>query len=87
MNGKLITGAIDLAQGETLAAVVDSPFLDNPAKVEVLFLATLSRRPTPEETGQFVAYVDSGGPKHDRGAALADVAWALLNSAEFVLIH
>ena len=87
MNGKLITGAVDLAQGETLAAVVDSPFLDNPGKIEVLFLATLSRFPAPDEASQFVAYIDSGGPKHDRNAALADVAWALLNSAEFVLVH
>jgi hypothetical protein len=87
MNGKLVAGAIDLAQGETLAAVVDAPFLDSQAKVEVLFLATLSRRPSADEGRQFVEYVESGGLKHDRAAALADVCWALLNSAEFVLVR
>jgi len=87
MNGKLVAGAVDLAQGETLAAVADAPFLDSRAKVEVLFLATLSRRPTADEGGQFVEYVESGGPKHDRALALADVLWALINSAEFVLVR
>ncbi len=88
MNGKLITGAVDLAQGETLAAVVDAPFLDSRAKVEVLFLATLSRLPGEDEGRQFVEYVESGGPKHDRSLALADICWALLNMrAEFVLVH
>jgi hypothetical protein len=87
MNGKLVSDAVDLAQGETLAAVVDAPFLDSQAKVEVLFLATLSRRPSADEGRQFVEYVESGGPKHDRAAALSDVCWALLNSAEFVLVR
>jgi hypothetical protein len=43
--------------------------------------------PTPEESERLVRYVDSGGPRHEQKAALADLFWALLNSAEFFLNH
>ena len=79
--------ATELTQGETLAAVISASFLDTAGKVETLFLATLNRTPSEAERAQFVDYVEQGGAKHDQGAALADVFWALLNSAEFVLVH
>ncbi len=87
MNGKLVIGATDLKQGETLAAVVSAPFLDTGGQVETLFLATLSRPPSAAESRQFVDYVEQQSSGRDAGAALADVFWALLNSAEFVLVH
>jgi hypothetical protein len=87
MNGKLVVDATDLKQGETLAAVVSAPFLNTSGKVEALFMATLSRPPSAEEKRQFGEYVDARGSGSDAGAALADVFWALLNSAEFVLVH
>jgi hypothetical protein len=87
MNGRLMAQATSLEQGGTLPAVAESPFLDTPGKIEALYLAALSRRPRPEEVARMVVYVDSGGPVHDPKHALADVFWALLNSAEFTLIH
>jgi hypothetical protein len=87
MNGKVVEGATDLEKSETLAAVVDAPFLDTPQKIDALFLATLSRKPGPEEAEQFVRYVSKGGAKGDTKTALGDVFWALLNSAEFMLNH
>jgi hypothetical protein len=87
MNGKVVEGATSLEKSETLAAVVDAPFLDTPQKVEALFLSTLSRKPSPEEAEQFVRYVSSGGLKGDARTSLGDVFWALLNSAEFMLNH
>ena len=60
---------------------------DEPGKVEVLYLATLSRRPTAEELARSVVYVERGGPTLDPKKALADVLWSLINSAEFVLNH
>ncbi|WP_165075969.1 DUF1553 domain-containing protein [Paludisphaera rhizosphaerae] len=83
MNGAFVAGATDLVQGETLGAVADAPFLDDRGRVETLFLAALSRRPRPEESARLVAYVASHGSR----LALADVFWALLNSAEFKLNH
>jgi hypothetical protein len=87
MNGKVVEQATSLENSETLAAVVDAPFLDTAQKVEALFLATLSRKPNQEEADQFVRYVSTGGAKDDSKKALADVFWALLNSAEFMLNH
>lgn len=86
MNGTEIRQAVDLGQSDLLIAL-EAPFFSNEKRVEVLFLSTLSRRPSEEEREHFVAYVQSGGPTKDSRQALSDVLWALLNSAEFVLNH
>ena len=39
------------------------------------------------ELRRFTRYVDQGGPSRNSRKALADVFWALLNSAEFRLNH
>ena len=49
------------------------------------YLAILSRFPTEDELQTAVAYFPTGG-KDNRPAAL-DVAWALINSAEFLYRH
>jgi hypothetical protein len=45
-------------------------------------LATLSRRPSEEESREAVEYVDR---QDDKTKALAGVLWMLLNRSEFVL--
>ncbi len=87
MNGELLAAAVDPSGDTTLGAVVASPFLTTPDKVETLFLAALGRPPRPEESRRFVAYVDKGGATGDQRQALADVFWALLNSPEFLFNH
>jgi hypothetical protein len=98
MNGRVVTNATNLTRSETLAAVADAPFLDTAAKIEALYLAALTRRPTPKEISRMAAFVEKGGaadgPPKDakekrerRSEALADVFWVLLNSGEFVLNH
>ncbi|REJ88795.1 MAG: DUF1553 domain-containing protein [Planctomycetota bacterium] len=87
MNGEFIAGATDLTDSQTLAAVIDAPFLDTNEKVEALFLATLARGPSPVEAEKFGTYVASGGPTQDEQNALSDVFWALLNSSEFLMNH
>jgi hypothetical protein len=88
MNGQLISDATSLEKSETLAAVVNSPFLDTPERIEVLYLATLSRRPRPEELTRLVRHVENAGSEVARqNRALADVFWTLLNSGEFLLNH
>ena len=47
--------------------------LDDPGRVEAIYLAALGRKPTVEERTELVKYVSSGGPHKDRGKALADV--------------
>lgn len=57
----------------------------DPAKaLEELFLATLSRQPTPKEVEKFSAYV-AKQPTARQG--YAGVMWVLLNSAEFICIR
>ena len=57
---------------------------DNAAIVEEMFLATLSRFPSTEESESARDHLHT---RPDRGAALADVLWALLNTREFSVIH
>jgi hypothetical protein len=84
MNGKVMSAATNVRSSETLLAVVDAPFLDVPGKIETLYLAALARKPTSRELARLTRYVGRSGTE---GEALADVFWALLNSAEFVLNH
>ena len=50
--------------------------------LEEMYLATLTRRPTADETTKMLAYLKDGGP-----TGLADVLWVLTNTSEFVLIR
>jgi hypothetical protein len=59
---------------------------DNPRDlVTGLYLAILSRFPTEEELRIAAAYFTAGGG--DNRAAALDVAWALINSGEFLFRH
>jgi Protein of unknown function (DUF1549)/Protein of unknown function (DUF1553) len=72
------------AQFNRPAATVDRVMKDqkDPDKViEGLFLATLSRRPTPEQAKKFAAYV---AKKSDPKDGYTGVLWVLVNSAEFI---
>ena len=87
MNGQQVTDQTSLASSDVLAAVADAPFLDTEKRVDALFLAALTRKPTPHEREQFASYVERGGPSGDKKKALADVFWVLLNSTEFLFNH
>src|SRR5262249_55757767 len=76
MNGKLIGEMTSVQNSETLAGVSDAPFMDTAQKIETLYLATVSRKPTRAELTRLLAYVDKGGPSGNRQQALADVFWA-----------
>jgi hypothetical protein len=57
-----------------------------PAQViEQLYITTLSRRPTADETTRLTAYVrkNDAAPRQ----AYGDIVWAVLNSSEFALNH
>lgn len=87
MNGQLTMTATDINQSRTLAAVAGAPFLSTEGKIEALYLAALSRKPSEAERKRLKAYVETGGPANNPNQALADVFWALLNSSEFLLNH
>ncbi|MCE9530398.1 MAG: DUF1549 and DUF1553 domain-containing protein [Planctomycetes bacterium] len=87
MNGKFLSDQTSVERSQFLAGIADAPFMDAPAKVEALFLATLSRTPSASEAERFGGYVTRGGTENNEKKALADVFWALLNSSEFILNH
>jgi len=86
MNGTFIADATNLSRGKLFTAVLETPGLTSPERLESLYLATLSRRPSDEEMSRMLRFV--GEPESPRRAErLADVFWVLLNSAEFRLNH
>ncbi|MGZ0163033.1 MAG: DUF1553 domain-containing protein [Planctomycetales bacterium] len=93
MNGRLVTDATALESSRTLSGIIDYPGFDNSRRIEALFLATLNRKPRPEELERFVAYVESESADKQKdddeksGKAISDVFWTLLNSSEFSLNH
>lgn len=56
-------------------------------RVLSLYRLVLSREPRPEESARYAAYINRGGATGNTAQAVADVYWALLNSAEFMLNH
>jgi hypothetical protein len=86
LNGRLVDDATALERSDILAAL-DAPFLTDRDRVETLFLATLSRPPSPEIGQKFIAYVAAHPEAEAKRRALGNILWALLNSAEFAVNH
>lgn len=84
INGGLTVEATTPRRGETLTAVIETPGLTRADQIEILFLATLNRFPTPDESQELTQLVDSSSSPPQ---ALADILWALLNSTEFLTNH
>src|SRR5262249_14975446 len=72
MNGQFIAAATSLDRSETLAAVLDSPFMDPKQKLDTLYLAALGRPMHSKEPSRLVPYVNGGGPSRNSNKALAD---------------
>jgi hypothetical protein len=53
-------------------------------RVERLFVQVLSRRPTPEETAEFAAFLSA---KDDSRGRLHDAIWTLMTCSEFRFSH
>ncbi|HLX63189.1 MAG TPA: DUF1553 domain-containing protein [Planctomycetota bacterium] len=88
---------IKLSQGPTMKAILDSGH--KPAQIlEDLYLTILSRFPTPQEVSYAESYssaattvqgkaVKGGGAQQRRREDWVDIAWALMNSDEFLYRH
>ncbi|WP_010585065.1 DUF1553 domain-containing protein [Schlesneria paludicola] len=87
MNGSMMSELADIGKSPTLRAIAETPFLDSQGRIEALFLATISRPATNEERELYVTYIDQGSSSEDSKSRLADIFWALLNSAEFSTNH
>ena len=49
MNGQLTADAASVQRSELLRGVLLAPFMDTKQRVETLYMATLSRKPTEKE--------------------------------------
>src|SRR6185369_9622979 len=87
MNGAFTARAASLEHNRTLQTVAESMRYTTEGRLETLFLVALSRKPTEKELKKLVPYVERGGPTGSLKKALADVFWAMLNSAEFRINH
>jgi hypothetical protein len=85
MNGKLTNDAVNQETSRLLRAVTESPFFETRDRIEALYLAVLTRRPSADESKAIQAYLESKADEPSRDRALGELLWALLNSPEFVL--
>lgn len=80
LNSDHVRGACDMAAQATQRMFGPTP---GPKHIEWLMLATYGRQPRPKETEALLKLAS----EEDATAGLHDVAWTLLNSAEFNTNH
>jgi hypothetical protein len=85
MNGDLVQNKIkeDLGNASNRIAIL-AP--DDAKAIDAAYLATLTRRPTPEEAAHFRKRLEHTKGK-ERAQTMTDLIWALLNSTEFSWDH
>src|SRR5262249_6000407 len=83
MNSRVIQEAIAARQGSLVGRVLGEQ-ASIEARLEQLFLATLSRPPDATELSRFRSHVET---RQGARSAYEDVAWALFNSSEFLTNH
>ncbi len=83
-NGDLIKQATGEQPGGFLEQIAKTPMPGN-KKIEYLYLAAISRRPTKDELE--LAQVFLNLHEQNSTAALSDVWWLVLNSSEFIFNH
>jgi hypothetical protein len=90
-----MTQVLHLYNGDTVNKKLASPGnaaeksaaeADNAKVVEDLYLASLSRLPTPSERDQLVAEL-STAPAAERRQVIEDLYWSVLTSREFLFNH
>ncbi len=83
LNSPDIQAKLSHESGTVATLVRTQP--DDAKLTEELYLTFFSRRPTTDETGVAVAHLRKNAADRRRGAE--DLAWALLNSTEFLFNH
>ena len=84
LNGPDIEAKLGHAAGR-LAQLCQTHRGDDRALVEELYLSFYARIPADDEMAHAVAYLSRDASTHD--AAVEDLAWSLMNTAEFLFNH
>ena len=82
INGADMRGK--LAESRNCIAVMLNAKASLPQTIDELYMATLTRQPTPAESKCMLDYVTQSS---NARAALEDILWALINSQEFAVIR
>ena len=84
MNGELVNERLTGGLNSTTRIALLAP--DNKTAIETVYIATLARKPSSEESIYFIEQLeDLDGD--DRNKKISDIYWALINSVEFVWNH
>jgi hypothetical protein len=86
MNGSFLSDRIDNNPVMNASTRISSLSSDDAKAIESAYLATLNRRPDPEEADLFISRLE-GKTGDERSAALGSMYWVLLNSTEFQWNH
>ncbi len=85
MNGEVVRNAVTVEKGSYLREVLEGKDKEQD-KIKKLYLATLSRAPSPKEM-MMAQQLLKAPTKEQQLGAYQDLFWALLNSNEFMFIH
>ena len=86
MNGPMIASATSDAPKGILKSL-SAPFFDDRMRIEKLFIAALTRKPTEQERKRYGEFLREQPDKEKKRDLLGDVLWVLINSAEFTMNH
>ena len=76
-----------IAKSPALRQIINRFRNDPKAAIRRVYITLLSRSPTDQELAVALAYFEKGGKKLGTSEALKDLAWALLNTKEFLYKH
>lgn len=86
MNGPLTADIIRPDVNQTLAAILDAPFLNQDERIETVYLAVLNRPPSKAELNVVMRTI-KGRPQVELARTYSDLFWVLINSTEFNTNH
>jgi hypothetical protein len=81
VNGRTLSDAVADPKGRVAQLILNG--ISDEAMVDELYLAALSRLPTPEERRRGFMYLSTGA----KASRAQDLLWALVNSKAFLYIH
>ena len=87
MNSPLMNRVTSCVPGSYLHELIKDESRSDKDRIEAIYLAALSRRPTSHEVKAIASMLDEAKDKGDRAAIYSDTLWAVVNSAEFALNH
>ena len=87
MNGRMIADHTEANPILSAAGRIALLSPDTPTAVETAYLAVLTRRPTHDEAAHFAAKLGELRGIRQRGRAISDLYWTLMNCTEFSWNH